>query len=179
MIYNLKSILALSAITLILPLLMPMTAQAQFARNSNAPIEADADDIVNTSGVTVLSGQVDVRQGQTRILSDVMKIYGGSTGLGPDTGDISRIEATGNFYYLTPDQEVRGNQGIYTQESDTFKVTGDVILLQGENVVTGDTLIYNLTTEEARVVGSCKGRRCGSKGRVKILIKNTGNQSST
>ena len=172
---NLKSILVLSAISL----MIPVTAQAQFARTSNAPIEADADDIVNSSGITILTGQVDVRQGDTRILSDVMRIYGGSTGLGPDTGEISRIEATGNFYYLTPDQEVRGNNGLYTKESDTFTVTGDVILLQGENVVTGDTLIYNLATEKARVVGSCKGRRCGSKGRVKILIKNTGNRSST
>lgn len=171
----LKSILVLSAIGLI----CPMTAQAQFSRNSNAPIQADADDVRNTAGVTILTGQVDVRQGETRILSEVMKIYGGSTGLGPDTGDINRIEATGDFYYLTPDQEVRGNNGVYTKESDTFTVTGDVILLQGENVVTGDTLIYNLTSEEARVVGSCKGRRCGSKGRVKILIKNTGNRSSS
>lgn len=173
---RLKSILALSALSLMLP----MTAQAQFSRSNNAPIQADADDVTNTSGVTTLSGQVDVRQGETRILSDVMKIYGGAASTGSTTtSDISRIEATGNFYYLTPSQEVRGNNGVYTSESDTFTVTGDVILLQGENVVTGDTLIYNVSTEQARVVGSCKGRRCGSKGRVKILIKNTGNQSST
>jgi len=176
---NLKSLLTLSAISLVLPLILPMTAQAQFSRDNNAPIQADADDVSNTAGVTVLSGQVDVRQGETRILSDQMKIYGGSTGLGPDTGDISRIEASGNFYYLTPDQEVRGNNGVYTKASDTFTVTGDVILLQGENVVTGDTLIYNLSNEQARVLGSCKGRKCGSTGRVRILIKNTGTQPST
>lgn len=170
-----KSILAFSALCL----MFPITAQAQFSKNSGAPIEADADDVTNTAGITILTGQVDVRQGETRILSDVMKIYGGSTGVGAATSDISRIEANGNFYYLTPDQEVRGNQGVYTQESDTFTVTGDVILLQGDNVVTGDTLIYNLTSEKARVVGTCKGRRCGNKGRVKILIKNTGNQSSS
>ncbi len=173
--YYMKTFWALSAITL----LLPMTAQAQFSRNNNAPIEATADDILNTGGVTILTGQADVRQGETRILSDVMKIYGGSTGVNAATSDVSRVEAIGNFYYLTPDQEVRGNQGVYTQESDTFTVTGDIILLQGENVVTGDTLIYNLTSEEARVVGTCKGRRCGNKGRVKILIKNTGNQSSS
>ena len=171
---RLKSMMLLSAVSLIFPL----TSHAQFARNSDAPIEAAADDIVNSSGVTILTGQVDVRQGETRILSDNMKIYGGSSGLGPNT-DVSRIEATGNFYYLTPEQEVRGNNGLYTKETDTFTVTGDVILLQGDNVVTGDTLIYNLTTENARVVGSCKGRRCGSNGRVKILIKNTGSRSSS
>ena len=159
---------------------LPLTANAQFARNNNAPIDATADDIVNSGGTTTLTGQVDVRQGDTRILADTMKIFGGVTGTGGSAteNDISRIEATGNFYYITPEQEVRGNNGVYEQSTDTFTVTGDVILLQGENVVTGDTLIYNLTTNEARVVGTCKGRRCGSKGRVKILLKNTGRSQS-
>jgi len=92
---RLKSTFILSAISIMLPLMLPITAQAQFSRNNSDPIQADADDVSNTAGVTILSGQVDVRQGETRILSDVMKIYGGSTGLGPDTGDISRIEASG------------------------------------------------------------------------------------
>lgn len=159
-------------------MMMPLSAQAQFARNNNAPIDATADNILNSAGVTTLSGQVDVRQGGTRILADKMKIYSGGTGVASATSDISRIEATGNFYYITPEQEVKGDNGVYTQANDTFTVTGDVILLQGENVVTGTKLIYNLTTEEARVVGSCKGRRCGKQGRVNILIKNNSNGAS-
>jgi len=174
-----KTVIKLGAAALLMAA-MPLTANAQFARNTNAPIDATADDIVNSGGTTILTGQVDVRQGDTRILADKMKIFGGVAGARSTTGasDISRIEATGNFYYITAEQEVRGNNGVYVQAADTFTVTGDVILLQGENVVTGDTLIYNLTTEEARVVGSCKGRRCGSKGRVKILLKNTGSSQS-
>ena len=174
-----KTVLKLTAAALLMAAL-PLTANAQFARNNDAPIDATADDIVNAGGTTVLTGQVDVRQGGTRILADRMKIFGGVAGAagGSAAGDISRIEATGNFYYITPEQEVRGNNGVYVQAADTFTVTGDVILLQGENVVTGDTLIYNLTTEEARVIGTCKGRRCGSKGRVKILLKNTGESQS-
>jgi len=159
---------------LMLSLFVPSLAHAQFARDNKAPIDATADDIMNSGGITTLSGQVDVRQGDTRILADTMKIYtGANTGVVSATGDIDRIEAIGNFYYITPDQEVRGEQGIYTQSLDTFTVTGDVILLQGENIVTGDKLIYNLKTEQAQVIGSCKGRRCGSKGRVSILIKNS------
>ncbi len=165
-----KALAIISAMTV---LIMPVTAQAQFARDNNAPIDATADNIRSGAGVTTLSGQVDVRQGATRILADQMKIYTGGTGVVGVTTDINRIEASGNFYYITPDQEVKGNKGTYNQADDTFVVTGDVILLQGENIVTGDRLIYNLTSEDARVVGSCKGRRCGKQGRVNILIKNT------
>lgn len=174
-----KITMKLTAAALII-IALPLTANAQFARNNSAPIDATADDIINAAGTTTLTGQVDVRQGGTRILADKMKIFGGVAGVGGSSAasDISRIEATGNFYYITPEQEVRGNNGIYVQSTDTFTVTGDVILLQGENIVTGNTLIYNLTTEEARVIGTCKGRRCGSKGRVKILLKNTGGSQS-
>ena len=91
---------------------------------------------------------------------------------------MDRIEAIGNFFYLTPDQEVRGKKGVYEQATDTFTVTGDVILLQGpENVVTGNKLIYNLTNNQARVVGTCKGRKCGREGRVNILIKNSNTEN--
>jgi len=167
-------------LTSLVLLALPLTANAQFARNNNAPIDATADNITNSGGTTILTGQVDVRQGEVRILADQMRIYGAAAGrAGAATSDISKIEANGNFYYITPDQEVRGDRGVYVQTTDTFTVTGDVILLQEENVVTGERLIYNLTTEEAKVVGTCKGRKCGNKGRVKILIKNTGNQAAS
>ena len=151
-------------------------ASAQFAPNSKAPIKGSADNADYQADLTVLSGQVDVRQGDVRILSDVMKIYSsGGAAQGGAFDNVSRIEAIGNFYYITPDQEVRGEKGVYVQSTDTFTVSGDVILVQGkDNVVTGDKLIYNLGKNEARVVGTCQGRKCGSEGRVNILIKNTG-----
>jgi len=159
-------------------LCMSVTAQAQFSPDSNAPINGAADSAVSEPGLTIFSGQVDVRQGDVRILSDTMKVFSSSNNSTEAFDDVSRIEAIGNFYYLTPEQEVRGKRGVYERASDTFTVTGDVILLQGEdNIVTGDTLIYNLNSSKAKVIGSCKGRRCGRKGRVSILIKNSGNTS--
>lgn len=151
-------------------------AAAQFASNSNAPVQLFADSIESEQNIISLDGQVDVRQGDVRVLSDNMKIYGGA-GASFDSGsldEVERIIAKGNFYYITPEQEVRGAQGIYEQVSDTFTVTGNVILLQGENnIVTGEKLIYTLSTNKARMVGSCKGRKCGTKGRVKALLKNS------
>lgn len=151
-------------------------AAAQFSTNSNAPVTGSADDVDYRPNLTVFSGQVDVRQGEVRILCDKMRVHTTSAvGGGNAIGGASKIEAIGNFYYLTPDQEVRGQQGVYLKSDETFVVTGDVILLQGEgNVVTGDKLVYDLNTRNAKVEGTCKGRRCGSKGRVNILLKNTG-----
>ncbi len=150
-------------------------ANAQFASGSSSPINITADNVAYAGDKSILTGGVDVRQGDVRVLSDTMEVFtagGGSLG----QGDISKIIAIGNFYYLTPDQSVRGKQGIYTRSNDTFVVTGNVIMKQADgSVITGEKLFYNLTTQNARVVGSCKGRKCGSKGRVNILIKNTQN----
>ena len=132
-----------------------------------------ADQAVSEGNRTTLVGGVDVRQGDTRVLADKMIIETGAGGL--QSNNFSRVDAIGNFYYITPEQEVRGDRGIYTKANDTFVVSGDVILKQADgNVVTGSKLYYNLGKQTARVIGTCKGRRCGSRGRVNILIKNTG-----
>ncbi len=154
-----------------------LPASAQFASNSKAPVDLVADEIQNQGNVTTLSGQVDMRQGDVRVLADQVKIYGVQAG--GSTGNVSRVIANGNFYYITPDQEVRGDQGVYERSTETFTVTGNVILLQGEdNIVTGNTLFYNVESQDARMVGTCKGRKCGSTGRVKALLKSSGTNTN-
>lgn len=153
-------------------------AEAQFSRDGSATTSLDADTAFTENGIYTLSGQVDVRQGDARVLADRMQIYFAdetSNSVG-SADDISRIIATNNFYYITPNQEVRGDRGVYEKKDNSFTITGDVILLQGDgNIVTGDRLIYNLETNEARFVSSCKGRRCGSGERVNIIIQNNPN----
>lgn len=155
-------------------------ASAQFAANSGADTILDADDIVSSKGVITLTGQADIRQGDVRLLADKVQIYTASQSGGAiaSTSEIDRVVATGNFYYLTATQEVRGEKGVFTQSDNNFVVTGNVILLQDDSVITGDRLIYNLDTEQARVVSECKGRKCGQRQRVRVLIKNAGASNS-
>lgn len=164
-----------TGLTLIALSCLPFTAHAQFDIRSNAPTKITADLADYQADRTILTGAVDVRQGDVRIIADKMTVFtSGAAGL--NAGSFDKIIAEGNFYYLTSDQEVRGESGVYTKENETFVVSGDVILKQADgNVVTGDKLYYNLQTESARVVGTCKGRKCGATGRVNILIKNTDN----
>lgn len=174
---------ALIGAVLIAACAAPSTALAQFATNSTAPATGSADKAVFGPGRAVFTGQVDIRQDDVRVLSDEMTVISADrnrvSSANEAFDDVDRIEAIGNFFYITPDQEVTGAQGIYEAAQDSFTVTGDVILLQGQdNVVTGDRLVYNLSTNQAVVTGTCQGRRCGSKGRVNILIKNTNNSAA-
>ena len=156
------------------------TAFAQFSSDSSAPTILNADDASTENGVITLIGQADVRQGDVRLLADKVEFYteGGNGGL-ISTSGFTRMVATGNFYYITPEQEVRGNQGVYTRADESFIVTGDVVLLQDDSVVTGKRLNYNLQTREAKVAGNCKGRKCGKGERVSILIRSTDTAQGT
>lgn len=163
-----------------LALLMPaMAAQAQLSNNSNEPITIDADNSRIEENRAIFSGQVDARQGSVRVLTDEMIITGKSnSGVSENANDIQSIDAVGNFYYITPTQEVRGDKGIYQRATNDFTITGNVILLQDDSVVTGDKLIYEIDTQKARMVSDCKGRKCGPKNRVRVLIQNPGQITS-
>jgi lipopolysaccharide export system protein LptA len=161
-------------------LALPSMAYAQFSSDSSAPTILDADDAFTSNGVITLIGQADIRQGDVRLLADKVQIYteGGGGGLIATSG-FTRMVATGNFYYITPDQEVRGDKGVYTRADDSFVVTGDVVLLQDDSVVTGKKLNYNLETREAKVAGNCEGRKCKKGRRVSILIRSTDTAQGT
>ena len=173
----LLSTLLFSAATLA----VPTAAFAQFSSDSSAPTVLNADNASTENGIITLTGQADIRQGDVRLLADKVQIYttdGGGGGL-IASSDFTRVVATGNFYYITPDQEVRGNRGVYTRADESFVVTGDVILLQDDSVVTGKQLNYNLQTREAKVGGDCRGRKCGKGQRVSILIRSTDSAQGT
>ncbi|MEE9273372.1 MAG: LptA/OstA family protein [Robiginitomaculum sp.] len=159
-------------------MLMSTNAYAQFSSAGEGPISIFADNMISEGKKTTLTGGVDVRQGDTRVLADKMVITS-TDGTNFQGRNFSRVEAIGNFYYITKDQEMRGKKSIYTKSNDTFVVMGDVILKQADgSIVTGNKLYYNLTTEKSRVVGTCEGRKCGSRGRVNILINNSKKKSS-
>lgn len=124
-------------------------AQAQIAPGGG-PIDIAADSLtVDESAKTqTWSGKVEALQGENRLRADRLVIYHGEgggrrSGPAPATamGDIDRMEAVGNVYFVSPTQVVRGDKAVYTQATDTLVVTGDVVLTQGENVLKGSRLV--------------------------------------
>ncbi len=157
--------------TAAMSLLAPMTAHAQFAFGGDGPIDVDADKIEYKGKLTVLTGQVQVVQAGTRILADQMKLYRSRLANG-QLGDVTRIEADGNFYYIAPEQTVRGERGVYLQKENKITVTGNVILGDDTgNVGTTEKFVYDLETKNAVLEGTCKGRACTS-GRPSLIIDN-------
>jgi lipopolysaccharide export system protein LptA len=153
---------------------------------SNGPMDISADNgtFVNSSCESTWSGSAEVLQGASRLRANVIHAYfkkkpggaGGSAqgggavgGLpgGPQSncGATERIEADGDVFYVTPDQNARGDHAVYTAENDQIVMTGNVIVVQGKNVIHGDRLTIQVATRQAQMVSEARGR--GTPNRVR------------
>lgn len=122
----------------------------------------------NTGEVTptgfALRGAAEVLQGDNRLRADA--IDGASS-----DGALQRVEASGNVYFVTPTQTIRGDRAVYTLGNGEVVVSGDVVLTQGRNVLTGGRLVYNVRTEQARMEGA---PRAGSGSRIQGVMYPSG-----
>ena len=139
------------AATALALLALPTMGGAQTRPNSSdQPISFGADAGEYVGNTVTLRGRAELVQGDNRLRADTV------SGLN-QTGE-SRIEASGNVYFVTPEQTIRGDSAVYTTADDMIVVTGDVILTQGQNVLTGSRLTYNVRTQSARIEAAGQGR---------------------
>ena len=71
---------------------------------------------------------------------------------------IKRVEAEGDVIILEKDQIATGDKGIYEAATDIMTITGNVTLSKGQNVTKGQKLVYNLGTGVATVDAGGTGR---------------------
>ncbi len=148
---SMSRVLSAAAVALAM-VAIPVAGEAQSpANSSDAPISFGADSGEYVGNTVTLRGRAELIQGQNRLRAD--RVSGLS-----QTGE-SRIEAAGNVYFVTPEQTIRGDSAVYTTADDMIVVTGDVILTQGQNVLTGSRLTYNVRTRTARIEAGGQGGR--------------------
>ena len=129
------------------------SAVAQSRSNvSSQPIMVGADGGERTNTGFALRGRAEVTQGENRLRADSIE------GTNAEGQNISTVTASGNVYYVTPNETIRGDRAVYTVSNATIIVTGDVILTQGKNVLTGGRLSYNIDTGQTNMVAGGNGR---------------------
>ena len=162
-------------------------ARAQLAQNSDAPVDISADqlEVVNTQCLATYSGGAEALQDTARLRADVLKIFyktrqppsgpqtvaaqaAGATGAmgGKCDSQLDRMEATGTVYYVTPQQRVRGDSALYEAGSNTIVISGDVVAIQGQNVLRGSRLVIKISTGDAQMQSGGRGKG----GRVRTVI---------
>lgn len=153
-------------------------ANAQFGFDGDGIIEIAADKASYKGETTELFGNVIVKQGRSTIRSNKMTIYRAKpTSISEgsiEAGDITRIVATGNVSYVSPENTVTGNKGIYQRQEQEIKILGNVILKRPSGAsVRGEVLFYDLEKKRARFKD--EENESGQKKRIDFSIQQSPN----
>lgn len=130
--------------------------------DTSAPVEVAADNLsVNQGdGSAVFTGNVVIGQGDMRLSADSVTVVYAQGG----QSRIRSLEASGNVTLVSGPDAAEAQAATYDVETGNVTLTGDVVLTQGQNVLTGDTMQVNLGSGTAQV-----------QGRVRSILQPGGN----
>lgn len=115
-----------------------------FKHDSSLPVEIAADnlEINQETGKAVFKGNVEVGQGEMRLAAAQVEVeYEGGNG---STGKVQRLYATGGVTLVSGAEAAESREAVYTIGSSQIVMTGDVLLTQGQNALSGQKLTVNL-----------------------------------
>lgn len=147
---------------------------AGFGTKSDEPYEIDADEleVLDAEKIAILTGNVNVRQGTSLLKAPYLKVFydnaGNQEGGGESQG-IRRLEARQGVYVESGTQVATGDEADYDAEAEEMIMTGNVVLVDGCNVIKGDQLYVNLRTGESKVTAP-------KSNRIKLILKPGGDK---
>ncbi len=175
-----------------------------FSQNRDQPIqiEAAALEMIDKKKEATFSGNVKVVQGDTTMTSKKLVVFYDSSqpaaeapqqpgqkatskpapppkaapmqAAAPGPGgssSIRRLEARGNVVVTQKDQVVTGETAVFETKTNLITMVGGVVLTQGKNVLRGDRLMVDMTTGVSRVESD--------NGRVQGLFQSSGQGTPT
>ncbi|MBR0821748.1 LptA/OstA family protein [Bradyrhizobium liaoningense] len=158
-----------------------------FSQNRDQPIsiEAASLEMRDKKKEATFSGKVKVVQGDTTMTSKALVVFYDSSSPpanakpaksaplqsatpGPGgSSSIRRLEARGSVVVVQKDQVVNGETAIFDTRANLITVAGGVVLTQCRNVLRGTRLLVDMTTGVSRVESD--------SGKVHVLVDQSSN----
>ncbi len=137
---------------------LPAWAQTSVAfgtirQDPDAPVEVTADELAvdQDTGTALFTGNVLIGQGDMRLAAPrVLVIYK------EDQTGIQRLEATGGVTLVSGPDAAESERADYDIDTGLILMSGDVLLTQGNNALTSDTMRVNLQDGTAQMRGRVK-----------------------
>ena len=155
-------------VPVLLGVLLAMPAAAQrnnpfggFKHDRTAPIEITANslEVRQAESMAIFAGEVIAGQGTLRLTADRVEVsYDGDNQGDSETGAIKKMVARGNVFISNGAETAQGERAEYDVDQGQINMSGSVVLTQGENVISGQTLTINLNAGQGRIEGSGSGR---------------------
>jgi len=166
-------------------------AMQGFQQNRDQPIQIEAASLEmrDKKKEATFSGNVKVVQGDTTMTSNSLVVFYDSTPApaaapaanakaakaapmqaatpGPGgSSSIKRLEAHGSVVVTQKDQVVTGDTAVFDTKTNLITMLGGIVLTQGKNVLRGDRLLVDMTTGVSRVESD--------SGKVQGLFQSSG-----
>ncbi len=118
------------------------------------PVEVSADALTvdQGTGAATFEGNVLVVQGDVRLSAGAVEITYAS-GDNTTGNGIEALRASGGVTFVTATDAVEAREAIYSIADGTVTLSGDVLLTQGQNAISGDRLVVNLEGGTGRMEG--------------------------
>ncbi|WP_114966579.1 LptA/OstA family protein [Alkalilacustris brevis] len=149
-------------------ILLPALAQAQGARvpfgglshDTAAPVEVTADELsVNQGdGTAIFTGNVVIGQGEMRLSAGSVRVEY------DEGGAIARMHADGGVTLVSGDEAAESQSAVYDIEGGQVLMSGNVMLTEAGNALSGDRMVIDLTAGTARMEGRVRTILQGSGG---------------
>lgn len=151
---------------LLAAILLPLAAHAQsqdstasFGAAGPVDITSKQLDVQQAKGLATFTGDVVVKQAGFNLAAPVVTATYGANGPKGSSSDVKDITASGGVTILhdgaggVPEKAV-GTTAVYTPGIQQVVLTGDVTLTRGPSQLSGDKLVYDLASGNARVTNS-------------------------
>ncbi|MFZ3580759.1 lipopolysaccharide transport periplasmic protein LptA [Loktanella sp. DJP18] len=127
----------------------------------DAPVEVTADslNVDQDTGSAVFTGNVVIGQGDLRLSAPEVRVT-----YGADTGDITRLQASGGVTFATATEAAEAQEADYDLAGGQLTLTGEVLLTQGQSALSADSMVLDLTSGTAQM-----------SGRVRTVFQQDGN----
>lgn len=132
-----------------------------FKHDSALPIEIAADslEVRQAESRAIFTGEVIASQGTLRLTADNVVVNYSAGGSGDsETGAITSLRAEGEVFISNGAETAKGAWAEYDVAGGTIRMGGGVVLTQGGNAITSETLFIDLNAGVGRVEGSGGGR---------------------
>lgn len=127
-------------------------------QDTSQPVEANSDELYidESTGTAVFTGNVVIIQGAMRLAANRVEVI-----YVQEREEIDRMEATGGVTIVSGNDAAEAGAAVYNLSDQTIVMTGDVLMTQGAQVLSGEKLVIRLDEGTANM-----------SGRVRTVLQN-------
>lgn len=130
--------------------------------NDDATITAeDSLEYWEERELAVARGNATIVQEANRLVAGILTAYIREDAAGGRS--VQRIDALEGVHISTPEEIIRGKEGVYDVPNERATICGDVKITRGANQLNGECAVVDMATGKSRLTG-------GTGGRVQGLI---------